>query len=380
MTEAPTPTLKPINDFSINIENEGKNYEIIFSQKSNNLLIISKELNSFPSKRYEEEFSKNNLNEISKFFLLFNNISEILTELKIRIEKNNFEININENTFEILFKVEISNINEFNLILKRKEEDIKSIVETLCSIIKKQEEKINKLEEEKIETNIKIKKLQEEKNKSNNRINKLEEELNKSNNTIKKLEEESNKKIKQLENEINDIKNPLKIFKESKILKNKEEEIMISNWIKPNSKIKFTLLYQISRDGDNIITFYNKVKNKFPTLILIKSKSGFIFGGYTNNTWEETKIYKKDLSAFLFSLNKKKKYYIKNNHIQNGNYGDNFYFAFGSGHDICIFDKCTSNKNNYCNPRSYNTTEKYELNGGKQNFYVDELEVYNVEY
>ena len=165
MSEAPTPTLKPINDFSINIENQGKNYEIIFSQKSNNLLIISKELNSFPSKRYEEEFSKNNLNEISKFFLLFNNISEILTELKIRIEKNNFEININENTFEILFKVEISNINEFNLILKRKEEDIKSIVETVCSIIKKQEEKINKLEEEKIETNIKIKKLQEEKNK-----------------------------------------------------------------------------------------------------------------------------------------------------------------------------------------------------------------------
>ena len=155
---------------------------------------------------------------------------------------------------------------------------------------------------------------------------------------------------------------------------------MISNWIKPNSNIKFTLLYQISKDGDNISTFYNKVNNKFPTLILIKSKLGFIFGGYTNNTWEETKIYKKDFSAFLFSLNKKKKYYIKNNHIQNGNYGDKFYFAFGSGHDICIFDKCTSNKNNYCNSRSYNTTEKYELNGGQQYFYVDELEVYNVEY
>ena len=161
MSEAPTPTLKPINDFSINIENQGKNYEIIFSQKSNNLLIISKDLNSFPSKIYEEEFSKNNLNQISKFFMLFNDISEILTELKLRIEKKNFEININENTFEILFKVEISNINEFSLELKRKEEDLKSIVESLSSIIKKQEEKINKLEEEKNETNNKIKKLEE---------------------------------------------------------------------------------------------------------------------------------------------------------------------------------------------------------------------------
>ena len=40
--------------------------------------------------------------------------------------------------------------------------------------------------------------------------------------------------------------------------------MMISNWTKPNSKIKFNLLYQISRDGDNISTFYNKVNNKVP--------------------------------------------------------------------------------------------------------------------
>ncbi len=82
MTEAPTP----ISEISINIENEGKKYEIILSLKSNNLLIISKELNSFPFKRYEEEFSKKNLNQISNFFMLFNDISEIFIELKIRKE------------------------------------------------------------------------------------------------------------------------------------------------------------------------------------------------------------------------------------------------------------------------------------------------------
>ena len=35
---------------------------------------------------------------------------------------------------------------------------------------------------------------------------------------------------------------------------------MISNGIKYNSKIKFNLLYQISRDGDRISIIYNKVK------------------------------------------------------------------------------------------------------------------------
>ncbi len=384
MTEAP----KPISDFSINIENEGKKYEIILSQKSNNLLIISKDLNSFPSKRYEQEFTKDNLNQISKFFRLFDDISEIIPELKIRIEQNKYKFNVNENNFDILFKVEISNINEFSLELKRKEEDLKSIVESLCSIIKKQEEKINKLEEEKNETNIKIKKLEEEKIETNNKINKLEEEYNnkikkleeESNNKINKLEEESNNKIKQLENEINDIKYVLKKFKESKILNNKDEVIMISNWIKPNSKIKFNLLYQISRDGDNISTFYNKVKNKCPTLIIVKSKSGYKFGGYTTNTWEPNGNYKKDELAFLFSLNKKKKYNIKNDQIQNAIYGHSSFFAFGGGHDLMISDKCTSNNKNYCYSYSYNTTEQYELNGGQYQFYVDELEVYNVEF
>ena len=183
MTEAP----KPISDFSIDVENEGKKYEIILSQKSNNLLIISKDLNSFPSKRYEEEFTKNNLNQISKFFRLFDDISEIIPELKIRIEQNKYKFNVNENNFDILFKVEISNINEFSLELKRKEEDLKSIVESLSSIIKKQEEKINKLEET-------TKKLEEDKIESNNKIKKLEEEKNETNNKIKKLEEVLNNK------------------------------------------------------------------------------------------------------------------------------------------------------------------------------------------
>ena len=292
MTDAP----KPISVFAINIENEGKQYEITLSQKSNNLLIISKELNSFPSRIYEEEFSKNNLNQISKFFKFFEDISEILTELKKRIEEKKYKIKINDNNFEFLFKVEISNINEFSLELKRKEEDLKSIVEGLCSIIKKQEEKIKQLEEEsnkkikqleeeKIESNNKIKKLEKESNnnnkikkleeESNNKIKKLEKEFNntikqledESNNKIKKLEKESNNKIKKLENEIYEIKKEkylLQIFKESKILNNIDEKIMISNWINPNSKIKFNLLYQISRDGDNISTFYNKVNNKVP--------------------------------------------------------------------------------------------------------------------
>ena len=164
-------------------------------------------------------------------------------------------------------------------------------------------------------------------------------------------------------------------FKDTKILNNLNEKIMISNWINPNSKIKFNLLYQISRDGDKISTFYNKVKNKYPTLILIKSKSGYKFGGYTTQIWESTNKHKKDKLAFLFSLNKQKKYNIKNEQIHNAICGYNNAFGFGDGCDLCIYDQCSSNNSNYCCPYSYNTTEEYELNDGEKNFYVDELSI-----
>lgn len=37
--------------------------------------------------------------------------------------------------------------------------------------------------------------------------------------------------------------------------------------------------------------------------------------------------------------------------------------------------------NNYCNaPISYQTTEKSELNGGKYNYLVQEMEVFKVEF
>ena len=72
-------------------------------------------------------------------------------------------------------------------------------------------------------------------------------------------------------------------------------------WIKDWKKdIKFNLLYQISRDGDRTSTFYNKVKDKAPTLILVKTKEGYTCGGYTSITWDKSGNYKKDELAFLF--------------------------------------------------------------------------------
>jgi hypothetical protein len=137
-------------------------------------------------------------------------------------------------------------------------------------------------------------------------------DINKINENIKKckLNNEMNIDFTPEEKEINEFLNNIKNFGKIKndemylnsdIIKNNEIQ-MISNWINPNANLKFKLLYKVSRDGDRISTFTEKVKGKYPTLIIIQSKSGFKFGGYTSVQWDMTGsyTYKKDKLCIYF--------------------------------------------------------------------------------
>lgn len=209
-----------------------------------------------------------------------------------------------------------------------------------------------------------------------------------------KIKNDYNSKINALEKEIKEIKEkllPLKEekdkeekdnnFPDSKILKNIEEKKLVLNWIKPNSKIKLTLLYQASRDGDRISTFYTKVSNKSPTIFIIKANSGFKFGGYTTNIWTNPNgNYRKDELAFLFSIDKKKKYQINKDKVGNAICAGSNYIAFGGGYDFCINDQCKTNFQYSNFPITYSNEEKSELTGGQYNFLISDYEVYHVEF
>ena len=168
----------------------------------------------------------------------------------------------------------------------------------------------------------------------------------------------------------------------SDILKNHEDKLMVCDWIRPDTKFKFNLLYKVSRDGDRISTFTEKVKGKSPTLILIKSKDGYKFGGYTTIEWNMSGIYtyKEDKLSFIFSINKKQKFELKKGNESYAICGDPNHFAFGGGHDLTIWDKCTTNNNSkdYSYNNTYDTSQNYELTGGSNSFYVEELEVFQV--
>ena len=340
---------------SINLQYEDKIYKLEFNQKNNNLIITCTDDNSFS--KFGGVFSKNSLEKLSRFFLLFDSIEESFPELISKLEKKEFSISVTEELFQLTFKINIMNCKDFTLEKKKKKEDLSSSVQSLCTTVIQLKDENKKLEKVNSEFRNEIITLKSE-------IENLKSDIKLIKDTLFPIKEEDKYK---------------EILSESKIIKSIEEKKLIMDWIKPNTEIKFNLLYQVSRDGDRISNFYSKVSNKFPTIVIVKSAIGNKFGGFTNEKWEKNTNYKKDESAFLFSITKKKKYEINN--VECAIYGSSKNFAFGNGHDLSISDKCKSayDSNYSYFPFAYTSDEKNGLTCGEYNFYVNECEVYHVE-
>jgi hypothetical protein len=146
---------------------------------------------------------------------------------------------------------------------------------------------------------------------------------------------------------------------------------------------KLSLLYRGSLHGFKCDDFHSKCDHIPKTLTVIKAKSGNIFGGYTEATWDRVSKYKKDKNAFIFSLVNLKKTTLKVN-LENAscaiychpNYGPSF------GDDINISDD-----SNYSNFGKFYVHENYPLGSekakqflaGSHEFFVEEIEVYQLE-
>ena len=90
----------------------------------------------------------------------------------------------------------------------------------------------------------------------------------------------------------------------------------IINWIKEKTKkntIEFELIFKMSENGTNSEDFHKYCDNKGPTLTIIQTTKNKKFGGFTPLNWgkEGESIVDKSEQTFIFSLNQRKEYDIK---------------------------------------------------------------------
>ena len=177
------------------------------------------------------------------------------------------------------------------------------------------------------------------------------------------------------------------LFK-SKIIKNESEMNLILSAIKLVNKDSssenmksISLIYTSKKDGTSSSSFHLKCDYKPDILIIIKTKTNSIFGGYTKNYFDSEKNMKKiDKNSFLFNINKMKIFLPHWNKFCMPGIFNN---AMGGP---CFLNGALSLGKNLVNDVGYVGYKEcgyklrgdFEVNNGMENFYVAEIEIYQV--
>ena len=83
-------------------------------------------------------------------------------------------------------------------------------------------------------------------------------------------------------------KNPSELLPNTQLV-NQQYDSKLREWL--GNDYKWKLIYRSSEHGYTGESFHEYCDNKGPTLIVLKSSGGWIFGGYTTKSWSGECIY-----------------------------------------------------------------------------------------
>lgn len=379
------------------IDNNNINYRLFLRTSQNKTpafsICIIEEISPIKSFSYKKTFLVDEFNYYVDGYRKYENIENIQQELINNISKGCITISqLNESTK--LVKILLN--NSFQLTVKLPK--VHEIIETneIKQLTKKQINQTNLAKNKISRISSDIQKF-EEVNKNNDiNLNNLKNKASKLYDLFYKLkQDQKQKKIpKPIDNQGPSESVMLTLTKEeryrilgikSDIVHTLTELFYISRWLSPEKATKLDLLFKGPYYNFDAVTFHSSYDNIVPCLILVEAHNGARFGGFTNQTWKGENEYKKDPTAFLFSLNFLEKYPVRPDSISNAIFAKtSFLFTFGKG-DLIIYDQCHKR---YCQsefPRSYicQTNQgdpKHRLTKYSYDFIVKDLEVFLVSF
>jgi len=168
----------------------------------------------------------------------------------------------------------------------------------------------------------------------------------------------------------------------SKILTEKERS-QVLHWLGKEAHGNLKLLFRASKNGFKAAAFHTKCDNQGPTVTIVQSTKGNVFGGYSSISWSGTTAnYVTDNNSFIFLVRSSRKikakykcktpgYAVYHNSV----YGP----VFGGGFDFCLYDNCNAVNSSYANAgHTYDCQSDQTLLAGEYNFTVKEYEVFKV--
>jgi phage shock protein A len=329
---------------------------------------------------------------------IIKNLSEEIKSLKSIINQKDSEINVlTNNVTELknqINSLESTNNSNLNNISLLKENNINEVVKLNGIISKYQKENqdlkgsISYFKQENQKLNAYCINFQQEYQKLKTDRDNLQKEYKE----LLTIKNQLNEKVEKMKVEIKvfkdeKLKNKIDLFPgdDSKIIFSMSDIQFIIDYIKEADKsFKFKnlkLLYRGSRDGDRTKTCHQLCDNKQNVLIIIQSDIGNIFGGYSkigfkvNNKAE----YLVDNNCFLFSYEYKKIYPSVKDKQNICHISDYCGLCFTGS--LGFFDKFMNSNDNWIDKSNIQDhfnrlNDPCEMNGGKNKFRIQELEVF----
>ena len=90
------------------------------SQETLQLILIQKK-ESNETTKFEKSFILNDLNQISKWFRLFDSLDEVFDDMVKLMENKKIEIKLEENVAILVYNINMEKIKEFEITLEKKE-------------------------------------------------------------------------------------------------------------------------------------------------------------------------------------------------------------------------------------------------------------------
>ena len=356
------------NDFNLNDDNlyltDNNNINTVSTQQDQIITNQNQIINNIKSENLslKKQISelRNSQRELQNISLTKNQLEE-LESLRKKVAE-----------FEIL-KSQLNELNSLRVEVA-KYHSVKSQLKELTLLKGKLNEQNKEIAQ--------LKKKAAEADKLKLRVEELENLKNRNEQEIKGLKESlriySIKTSTKEDKEMIDEDTPEEVTVKGDIIHDINELELITKKINHNNqKLTLNLLYKATADTDKAAAFHAKCDEAKSSIVLVETKKGKRFGGFTTCSWSGDCIEKKDEEAFVFSLDKLKTY----DNIP-GEEAIGCYPKFGPiflGCQIRIYDNAfTKGGTTFERGLNFDTEEDYELTGGDRVFDVKEIEVYEV--
>jgi len=148
------------------------------------------------------------------------------------------------------------------------------------------------------------------------------------------------------------------------------------SWLNNELPLKLGgLLFDSALDGDVVSTFHANCDGEGPTVTIVETTLGVVFGGYTDLSWASSGGWGTDSDAFLFRLRPTpmKKFLVSD--ATKAMYRHSTYGPYFGSVGFAIFTYATSRSDSIAGISSYYDLDNYALTNGRPDYRVKEYAV-----